>query len=490
MSRKLKNFINGKWVDCTEGVFLDVINPASGKVISKVPAGSAKDVELAASSAHKSFSSWRNTPAGDRVQYLFKMKKILEDNSDEIATLCTNESGKTFAESKAEIVRAIENVEVACGIPVLMQSEFSEDIASGIDEFMIRQPLGTGACIVPFNFPVMITFWFMPYALATGNTYIVKPSEKVPQTMTRIFELFEELNLPQGVLNLVHGGKPAVDAILEHSQIHAVSFVGSSEVAKYIYTRGTAHGKRVQAQGGAKNPVLIMPDADLDSTVKILADSAFGCAGQRCLAASLVVMTRETAELFLPKLIAAAAAKKCGYGMEEGVGVGAIITNDSKERILKLIDEGVEEGASLLLDGRNERLPDNTNGFFIAPTILDDIKPGGIIHQTEVFGPVLGILYADNLDHAIELINNAEYGNSASIFTRSGSAARRFRHDVLAGNIGVNIGVAAPMAYFPFSGWKKSFYGDLHAQSRHAVEFYTQTKVVIERWHDQWSRKF
>ncbi len=490
MTQEIKNYIDGKWVDCSDSVFLDVINPATGNVISKVPAGNARDIDMAAESAHKASFAWRNTPAGDRVQYLFKMKKILEDNLDDIAALCTNESGKTLAESKAEIVRAIENVEVACGIPVLMQSEFSEDIARGIDEFMIRQPLGTGACIVPFNFPVMITFWFMPYAVATGNTYIVKPSEKVPQTMTLIFELFEDLKLPPGVLNLVHGGKSSVDAILEHPQIQAVSFVGSSEVANYIYSQGTANGKRVQAQGGAKNPVLIMPDADVDSTVKILVDSAFGCAGQRCLAASLAVMTRETAKLFLPKLMESAISKKCGYGMNQGVGVGAIITNESKQRILDLIDQGVKEGASLLLDGRNERIPENTNGYFIAPTILDDIKPGGVIHQTEIFGPVLGILYADDLDHGIELINSAEYGNAASIFTRSGAAARRFRHDVLAGNIGVNIGVAAPMAYFPFSGWKKSFYGDLHAQSRHAVEFYTQTKVVIERWNDQWSRKF
>jgi malonate-semialdehyde dehydrogenase (acetylating)/methylmalonate-semialdehyde dehydrogenase len=343
---------------------------------------------------------------------------------------------------------------------------------------------------MPFNFPVMITFWFMPYAIATGNTYIVKPSEKVPQTMTRIFELFEELNFPPGVLNMVHGGKPVVDAILQNSHIQAVSFVGSTKVAQYIYTQGTANGKRVQAQGGAKNPVLIMPDADPESTVKILTDSAFGCAGQRCLAASLAIMTRETAKTFLPKLAESAASKVCGYGMKTGTGVGAIITQESKNKILDLIEQGLKEGASLLLDGRNERLPEDGKGNFIAPTILDDIKPNGVIHNTEIFGPVLGILYANDLDHAIELINGAAFGNAASIFTTSGAAARKFRHDVLAGNIGINIGVAAPMAYFPFSGWKKSFYGDLHAQSRHAVEFYTQTKVVVERWNDQWSRKF
>lgn len=490
MEKLLKNYINGTWIETSDGNYLPVINPATAEHLWHVPSGNRKDVEMAAEAAHKAAISWRNTNVNQRIQYLFKMKELLHKHTDEIAEICTNESGKTFAESKAEMVRAIENIEVACGMPSLLQSEFSEDIANGIDEFMIRQPIGTGACIVPFNFPIMITFWFMPYAIAAGNTYIVKPSEKVPMTMTRIFELLETLDLPKGVLNMVHGGKETVDGILEHPQIGAISFVGSTNVARYIYERGTANGKRVQAQGGAKNPIVVMPDADVDTTVRIIADSAFGCAGQRCLAASLVILVGEAKTIFLPKLEEAAASKKCGYGMRTEVEVGAVITKESLERISDLVQQGLDEGAELLLDGRMPALQNDETGFFMAPTILDKVKRNGIIHRTELFGPVLGIMYADSLEEAIELANDAEYGNAASIFTKSGAAARKFRHDVMAGNIGINIGVAAPMAYFPFSGWKNSFFGDLHAQSKHAVEFYTQTKVVVERWHDQWTRKF
>ena len=490
MTAVLKNYINGQWTESKSKTLLDVINPATGKSISKVPSGSKQDVDEAANAASGAWKSWRNTPATQRIQYLFKMKQILEDNTDEIAEICTNECGKTFAESKGEMIRAIENIEVACGIPVLMQSEFSEDIATGVDEFMIRQPLGVGASISPFNFPIMIPFWFMPYALACGNTYIVKPSEKVPMTMTRIFELFEKLNLPKGILNMVHGGKEAVDGILDHPAISAISFVGSTAVAKYIYQRGTANGKRVQAQGGAKNPIVIMPDADVETTVKIIADSAFGCAGQRCLAASLIVTVGEAREKFTSKLIEAAKAKLVGYGMDSKASIGPVITRESKERIEKLIQKGVDEGASLLLDGRGAQVPGYENGNFLNVTVLGDVKPGSEIHQTEIFGPVLSLMQVDTLDQAIDIVNEGVYGNSACIFTRSGSAARKFRHDAVAGNIGVNIGVAAPMAFFPFSGWKASFFGDLHGQSRHAVEFYTQTKVVIERWHDEWTRKF
>jgi malonate-semialdehyde dehydrogenase (acetylating)/methylmalonate-semialdehyde dehydrogenase len=490
MTGVLKNYINGEWCESKSASFLDVINPSDGSLLSKVPAGSAEDVALAAEKAHQAYQSWREIPATQRIQYLFKMKQILEMNANEIATICTKESGKTFSESKAEILRAVENIEVACGIPKLLQSEFSEDITKGIDEFVIRQPLGTGACIAPFNFPVMIAFWFMPYAIACGNTYIVKPSEKVPGTMTRIFELFEELKLPPGVLNLVHGGKETVDAILNHPAISAISFVGSTNVAKYIYRTGVANGKRVQSQGGAKNPVVVMPDADTEATVKIITDSAFGCAGQRCLAASLVMLVGEAGKTFTEKIVVAAGAKKTGDGLEKGVEMGPVITRESMDRINGLIQRGLDDGATLLLDGRGIKVPGHENGNFIGPTILGNVNPGSEIYNTEIFGPVLCIVNTETLDDAIELINKSRYGNSACIFTRSGAAARKFRHDVLAGNVGINIGIAAPMAFFPFSGWKESFFGDLHGQSNHAVEFYTQTKVVIERWHDEWTRKF
>jgi malonate-semialdehyde dehydrogenase (acetylating)/methylmalonate-semialdehyde dehydrogenase len=486
----LKNYIGGRWVESASQATIDVENPATGQVIVKVPAGSADDVEAAVKAAAAVADQWRNTPAVQRIQYLFRMKAALEANADEIAAICTDESGKTYAESKAELVRAIENIEVACGIPSLLQSEFSEDIARGIDEFMIRQPLGLCTCIAPFNFPIMIPFWFMPYAIACGNTYIVKPSEKVPGTMTRIFEILESAGLPAGVLNMVHGAQDTVNTILDHPAIRAISFVGSTAVARHVYQRATAAGKRVQAQGGAKNPVIIMPDADVETTVKIVADSVYGCSGQRCLAASLVVMVGEAKTIFRDRLVEAARAKITGYGMNSDVAMGPVITRESKQRIESLIDTGVREGCSLLLDGRGLKPQGFENGFFVGPTVLDNVKPGSNTFATEIFGPVMGLMYADSLDDAINIVNSGHYGNSACIFTRSGSAARRFRHDAMAGNIGVNIGVAAPMAFFPFSGWKDSFFGDLHAQSHHAVEFYTQTKVVIERWHDEWNRKF
>lgn len=490
MSKALRNYINGQWVESKGDAFMEVIDPASGLAISQVPAGCTQDIQDATNSAFEAWSSWRNTPATQRVQYLYKMKHVLESNTDLIAEVCTKECGKTYAESKAEMIRAVENIEVACGIPTLMQSVFSEDIATGVDEFVIRQPLGVGACISPFNFPIMIPFWFMPYAIACGNTYIIKPSEKVPMTMTLIFELLESVNLPKGVLNMVHGGREAVDAILAHPFIPAISFVGSTPVAKHVYQTGTLNGKRVQAQGGAKNAVVVMPDAEEDTTVRIITDSAFGCAGQRCLAASLVITVGQDSKRITEKLVNLASSKKTGNGMDSDVDMGPVITKESKERIESLIQTGIDEGAELLLDGRNLKVTGFEGGYFVGPTILGNVSPESQVYKTEIFGPVLSIINVDTLDEAIELINKNRYGNSACIFTRSGAAARKFRHDTLAGNIGVNIGVAAPMAFFPFSGWKESFFGDLHGQSSHAVEFYTQTKVVIERWNDEWSRKF
>lgn len=490
MTRIFKNYVNGEWLDSKSRTLLDVINPADGHLLGRVPSGSADDVVLAAEKAEQAFRSWREVPAAQRIQYLFRMKQILEKNAAEIAEICTMESGKTFSESSAEIVRAVENVETACGIPKLLQGDFSEDITRGIDEFYVREPLGVGACIAPFNFPVMIAFWFMPYAIACGNTYIVKPSEKVPGTMTRIFELFEELKLPPGVLNMVHGGKETVDALLHNPLIPAISFVGSTNVAKYIYQTGVSNGKRIQAQGGAKNPVVVMPDADPETTVRIIADSAFGCAGQRCLAASIVMLVGKASEIFTEKIVDTAVAKKTGNGLMEEIEMGPVISKESLARIKGLVNNGLDDGAALLLDGRNIAVPGGENGNFLGPTILGNVSSESEIYNTEVFGPVLCIINTESLDEAIKLINNSRYGNSACIFTRSGAAARKFRHDVLAGNIGINIGIAAPMAFFPFSGWKESFFGDLHGQSNHAVEFYTQTKVVIERWHDEWTRKF
>jgi malonate-semialdehyde dehydrogenase (acetylating)/methylmalonate-semialdehyde dehydrogenase len=486
---KLKNYINGEWIDSVSDRFEEVINPASQEVLGHVPSGSREDVHQTIRAAAEAFKGWRRTPVAQRIQYLFKLKTILEDNREAIAKRITLESGKTIGEARAELVRAIENVENACGAPALLQGEFSEDIAQGIDEFMIRQPVGVCVCISPFNFPGMIPFWFLPYAIACGNVFVLKPSEKVPLTMMLVFELMEKLDLPKGVLSLVHGGRETVDALLEHPEVKAVSFVGSSQVASYVYSKGAANGKRVQAQGGAKNPVVILPDADLEMTAQIVADSVYGCAGQRCLAASNIITIGDHQNI-TESLVEAAKARVTGFGLDEGVHMGPVITGASKKRVESLLSQGIREGGRLLLDGRGSRVSGFEQGNFIAPTIIEDIPLDGQLAATEIFGPVMSLIHLKTIDEAIHYINSNRYGNMACIFTNSGQSARRFRSEAEAGNIGINIGVAAPVAQFPFSGWKESFYGDLHGQGKHAIEFFTQTKVVIERWPKEWSRKF
>jgi len=487
---QLLNFINGQWRRSSAGQYLDVINPATAAAMATVPLSPVAEVDAAVQAAAAAFPAWRQTPAGDRIQHLFKLKTLLEAHINEIAAIITDECGKTFAESVGEIRRGIENVEVACGAPILMQGYNNEDIARGIDEHMIRQPLGVAAAITPFNFPGMIPLWFLPYALATGNCFILKPSEKVPMTSSRLFELLKQAEFPPGVVQLVHGSKETVDGLLDHPGVKAISFVGSTPVAKYIYSRATANGKRAQCQGGAKNPVVIMPDADMETTVRIMADSAFGCAGQRCLAASVAVTVGSAHDAFVEGICDAAAQRKVGYGMEEGVQMGPVITPQSKDRIIGLIGKGAQEGADVLVDGRQRTVSGYDDGYWVFPTVLDNVNPSGETARTEIFGPVLSLMAAQTIEDAIEMVNNRAYGNMACIFTSSGAAARQFRYAADAGNIGVNIGVAAPMAYFPFSGWNESFFGDLHGQSHHGVEFYTQTKVVIERWPREWSRRF
>jgi malonate-semialdehyde dehydrogenase (acetylating) / methylmalonate-semialdehyde dehydrogenase len=467
-----------------------VVNPATAEILGSVPLSPAGEVQEAAERAKEAFFTWRQVPAAERIQYLFKMKELLEAHFEEISRAITLECGKTLDESRGEMRRAIENVEVACGIPTMMLGDFSEDIARGIDEIMIRQPVGVCAIIAPFNFPGMIPFWFLPYALAAGNTAIVKPSEKVPLTMAKIFELLDQLGLPPGVVNLVNGSKETVDAILDHPAIRAISFVGSTAVAKYIYARGAANGKRIQAQGGAKNPVIILPDADMDTTTRITADAAFGCAGQRCLALSVAITVGEARHTYTEAIADAAVSRVVGYGLDEAVQMGPVITVPSKARIESLIQKGADERATVLVDGRSTSIPGYERGNFVRPTILTGLNPAGELARTEIFGPVLGLVHVDTIDQAIELVNSGRYGNMACLFTSSGAAARKFRNEADAGNIGINIGVAAPMAFFPFSGWKESFFGTLHGQGKHAVEFFTQTKVVVERWPKEWSRQF
>ncbi|MDP4129643.1 MAG: CoA-acylating methylmalonate-semialdehyde dehydrogenase [Bacteroidota bacterium] len=487
----LKNYVNGKWTPSASKEAIDVLNPATGEVLARVPVGAATaaDVDTAVAAANTAYQQWKDIPVIKRIQPLFKLKQLFEENADEIARTITLECGKTFAESRGEMQRAIENIEVAISAPMLLQSEFLENISTGVDEYMIRQPLGVTACIAPFNFPAMISFWFLPYAIACGNSMIIKPSEKVPLTMMKIFELIEKLEIPAGLVSMVHGGKQSVDAILDHPDIKSISFVGSTAVARYIYSRGTANGKRVQAQGGAKNPVVILPDADIEMTSQIIADSVYGCAGQRCLAASVVIAVDDNSKI-RDAIYASAKARSVGFGLDKDVEMGPVISKESKRRIETLIAQGEAEGGSVLLDGRNASVKGYENGNFIQPTILENIPVDGELIKTEIFGPVMSLLHMKTVEESIAFINSGKYGNMACLFTSSGASARKFRNQALAGNIGINIGVAAPMAQFPFSGWKDSFFGDLHGQGRHAIEFFTQTKVVIERWPKEWSRKF
>ena len=487
---KILNYINNEWIEPKVSEYVEVINPATGEVLAKTPLCGKADVEKAAKAALEAFPAWRATPVQDRIQYLFKLRDLLKENHDEIGRIITIECGKTFGEAKAEMVRAIENVEVACGMPMLMKGEISDDIAPGIDEMMLRQPVGICASVAPFNFPGMIPFWYLPYALATGNTYIIKPSEKVPMTMQFIFKLIEQVGFPKGVINMINGGKEAVDSILDHPDIRAITFVGSTKVAKYIYRRAAENGKRVQAQGGAKNPVINMPDADMEMATTIIADSAFGCAGQRCLAVSLAVTVAEARNEFTELICDAASNRVVGYGLDEGVQMGPVISQANKTQIENLIGVGSHGGAKVCVDGRGVTIKGYENGSFVRPTVIADVQKGSELWKTEIFGPVLGMMHVNTIDEAIELANSHSYGNQASLFTSSGSAARKFRYEVQAGNVGINIGVAAPMAFFPFSGWKESFFGDMHGQGMDAVEFFTQKKVVIERWPKEWSRKF
>ena len=487
---EILNYFGGTWHKSAATEFVNVNNPATGEVVARTPISSKVDVDAAVQSAAEAFPAWRRTPAGERIQYLFKLKVLLEDHIEELARIITLENGKTFGEAKAELRRGIENVEVACGIPTMMQGYNLEDITPGVDEMLIRQPLGVVAAIAPFNFPAMIPFWFLPYAIACGNTFVLKPSERVPLSMRRVYELLEQAGLPKGVINIVNGGKEVVDVLCDHPTVRAISFVGSTPVAKHVYQRSAAAGKRMQCQGGAKNHVIVLPDADMDLARQIISDSAFGCAGQRCLAVSVAVTIGEAQKTFRDAIADAASSIQVGFGLDKGVQMGPVISKESKQRVESLIATGVSDGAKPVVDGRNTKIAGRENGNFIKPTILDGVPASSSLADTEIFGPVLSLIHANTIDEAIDFIRKSPYGNQASLFTTSGAAARKFRYEAPAGNIGINIGVAAPMAYFPFNGWKESFFGILHAQGKDAVEFFTESKIVIERWSRQETRKF
>jgi len=476
-------YIGGEWTTFAHAPQSPVFNPSLGEVIGQLPLGGAAEIDAAVRAADSAFPAWADTPAVERARVMFKYRALIEQHFEEIARLICREHGKTYAEARGDLFRGYEVVELACAAPTLLTGELLPNIARGIDGELARHPLGVCVGITPFNFPAMIPLWMFPLALVCGNTFVLKPSERVPLTAIRLTELLAEAGLPKGVFNLVHGGKDAVDALLTHPLVKAVSFVGSTPIARYVYTTGTAHGKRVQANGGAKNYVVVMPDADVGKTVEGVMNAAFGCAGERCMAGSSMITVGDRGGKLMPALVKAAESLTVGRtDVDQQPGMGAVITAAHRDRVRGLIDDGERAGAHVVADGRKIRVADAPRGFYLGATIVEDVQSDMKLAQEEVFGPVLNVLHMADLDQAIALANQSSFGNGASIFTRSGSAAREFKHRVKAGMIGVNVGVPAPMSMFPFSGWNESFFGDLHMQGRAGVMFYTQPKVTTSRW--------
>lgn len=479
----MKNFINGDWVESKTTAFGDVWNPAKGEKIATVPLGVKEDVDMAVQAAKDAFPEWRATPPLTRARYLFRLKEAFEENFEEIARVLTTEQGKAIDDSRGEVRRMIENVEHATGVTTMMTGYTLEDIAKGIDCFGHRQPMGVFAAIVPFNFPGMVPWWFLPYALVTGNTYIVKPSEQVPMTQAKIFEVVEEVGFPEGVVNLVNGAHDVVNGLLDHPDIKGISFVGSTPTAKYIYERCGATGKRVQALGGAKNIVAVMPDANIDDAIPSLITSFFGCAGQRCLSGSILAPVGDIAGELKEKFLAAAKEVRVGNGLEETTAMGPLAGPQHKERVLGYIEKGIAAGADLLLDGRDCTVSGYENGFFVGPTVFDHVKSDMSIATDEIFGPVVSIVNPGNMDEVVELVNSRNYANASCIYTQSGATAREFKYRVNPSMIGINIGVAAPMSFFPFGGYGNSMFGDLKGHGREIFQFFTDMKVVIQRWY-------
>ncbi len=475
------HFIAGEWRTPAGGT--PVFNPSMGEVIAECPAGGAGEVNAAVEAAAAAFPAWRETPVVERARVMFRYRQLVEENFDRLCAGVSREHGKTLAEARGSMFRGLENIEYACGAPSLMMGDSLENLARGVDCETLLQPLGVCAGITPFNFPAMVPLWMFPLALVCGNTYVLKPSEKVPLTAVLLVELLGKAGLPKGVLNLVHGGRECVDALLTHPKVRAISFVGSTPTARHIYEKGTRNGKRVQANGGAKNYIVVMPDADVAKTVESLSQAAFGCAGERCMAGSTALAVGAAAERMLPSLIEAARAIRVGpTDRAAQPDMGPVITAPHRDRVLSLVASGESEGARIIADGRGVRVPEAPGGYYIGATIIDGIEPGMTLAREEVFGPVLNVMRMDDLDAAIELANASAYGNGTAIFTNSGKAAREFKHRVNVGMVGINVGVPATMAMFPFTGWNESFFGDLHIQGREGVQFFTQQKVVTTRW--------
>jgi malonate-semialdehyde dehydrogenase (acetylating) / methylmalonate-semialdehyde dehydrogenase len=478
----ITHFINGAKVDTASGRYADVFNPALGEPVARVALGTSAEVDAAVAAAAAAFPAWADTPPLARARILFKFLQLCQQHTDAFAAMLTREHGKTFADAQGEVARGIEMVEFAVGIPQQLKGEFTDQIARGIDAWSMRQPLGVVAGITPFNFPVMVPMWMFPLALACGNTFVLKPSERDPSASLLHAKLLKEAGLPDGVFNVIQGDKVTVDALLDHPQVQAVSFVGSTPIAEYIYARGTAAGKRVQALGGAKNHMVVMPDADMEMAVDALVGAAFGSAGERCMAISVVVAVGDAGERLIGALAARTAALKIGDGMAAGMEMGPVVSRAAKERIERLIGEGVAQGATLVVDGRDCKVAGREQGFFVGGTLFDHVTPDMSIYKEEIFGPVLCVLRAGDIASALELINRNEYGNGVAVYTRDGGVAREFVRQVQVGMVGVNVPLPVPMAFNSFGGWKRSLFGDHHAYGPEGARFYTRHKAVMQRW--------
>ncbi|WP_102348965.1 CoA-acylating methylmalonate-semialdehyde dehydrogenase [Bacillus sp. Marseille-P3661] len=478
---QLKNFINGEWVSPLSREEEIVRNPATEEPLCAVPYSNIEDLNVAIKAAEKAFPTWSKTPVPKRARILFKYQQLLVEHQNELAALITKENGKSINEAYGEVLRGIECVEFAAGAPTLMMGKQLPDIAENMESGMYRYPIGVVGGITPFNFPMMVPCWMFPLAIVCGNTFVLKPSERTPLLANRLAELFQEAGLPNGVLNIVHGARDVVNGLLEHPGIKAISFVGSQPVAEYVYKTATSYGKRVQALAGAKNHSIVMPDADLETAVSQIISSAFGSAGERCMACSVVVAVGDIAAELTEKLIKASNELQIGNGLDDGVFLGPVINKAHKTRTIQYIESGIDEGAALVRDGRKDAVVSN-KGFFVGPTIFDHVTTEMKIWKDEIFAPVLNIVRVSDLDEAIQLTNKSAFANGACIYTKDGGHVRKFREEIDAGMLGVNVGVPAPMAFFPFSGWKNSFYGDLHANGQDGVEFYTRKKMITSRW--------
>ena len=490
--RIVKNYINGKWVEAENSGFVEVLNPSTGDVLAKDPLSTAAEVNRAIDAAAEAYKTWSRTPVARRVRPLYKLAEMLRENEERLARVLTEEMGKSLPDSRAEMKRAFENVEVACGMPVLQQGDKLIGSSVDIDGEVIRLPMGVFAMIAPFNFPAMVPFWFLPYAIATGNTFVMKASKQVPLTMQLITEYIDQCNFPPGVFNLVNGDRVVADTFMKSPIVKGVSLVGSTPVCKIVAEQCAKTNKRFQAMGGAKNHLLAMPDAKVEQVIRNMISSCYGCAGQRCMASSAIVaigdeMYKTICERFVKesKKVVTANPLDPKYA-KESMLMGPVISAKAKKFILSMIEEGIKEGATLALDGRGIQVPGCENGFFIGPTVFTDVKPGMKIHETEIFGPVVVILKADSFEEGVKIINNHQYGNGASIYTQNGYWARRFKLEVECGMIGVNIGIPAPVAYLPFGGFKESQFADIKAQGKAIINFYTEPKVITERY---WSEE-